>query len=75
MTVSTILPPRFPMPRNLSNQDGAKTIAAEIKRYWAKRGHAVEVRLVGAYSEGIDGRGVYGVRSNLVNGLPPGEVA
>lgn len=44
----------------------AKTLAMDIKEFWAKRGYSVRTwpELVG------DGVYIYGVRSDMVNGLP-----
>ncbi len=53
---------------NLS-RNGAAELARRIERYWHDRGFsAVRARVV---SLGIEGRSVYVVRSNLMNGNPP----
>lgn len=45
-------------------QAGARRLARQIENFWTSRGHAVAVTV----EHGIDG--VWGVRSNLVGGLP-----
>lgn len=68
-------PPRFPQPRNLSNTEGAKTMAREIERYWARPengGHKIITWIVGSASQDTTRHeGCMGVRSNLLNGRPP----
>lgn len=52
-----------------STKAGAEQLATRIQRYWHERGHrtvVVETFVV----PGTKNR-CYGVRSNLVNGLPP----
>ena len=53
---------------------GACNLADALRKYWKRRGYDVEVRLeaVGRYEAHGKSRGYYGVRSNMVGGLPPG---
>ena len=55
------------------DKDGAERIKAKIEAYWAERGHDVFVALESrGYHPSV--RAVrYELRSNLVNGLPPGR--
>jgi len=52
-------------------EKGAALLAERVRRYWLKRGYLVEV-----WTDSPDGSRAFrgpacGVRSNLVNGLPP----
>lgn len=49
---------------------GAGVLAKQIETYWHKLGHG-GVRVERYALPGLDG--TFGVRSNLVNGLPPIE--
>lgn len=53
---------------DLFSKTGARLLAEVIIKYWLARGH-----LVKAEGFAMDGKwgGKWGVRSNLVNGLPP----
>lgn len=56
---------------DLLTRDGARAIAAVINAYWSERGHST----VRAEHYELPGFGKsYGVRSNLINGLPPKEI-
>ena len=55
------------------SEDGAQKLARRIREYWADRGLKVTTSVapiwVGAAG---DGKGaVYGIRSNMVDGVPP----
>lgn len=52
-----------------STARGAATLAGRIQTYWHRRGF--RGALVERYEVDSDS-GIYGVRSNLVNGKPPG---
>jgi hypothetical protein len=54
------------LPQDLYTAKGAEKLKATILRYWLDRGY-VNVR---AETYQISS-GIWGVRSNLVNGLPP----
>lgn len=54
-------------------EDAARALAERVQAYWHERGYdRVAVRLV-RYSMGAGAGAVYGVRSNLVGGWPPGN--
>lgn len=53
---------------DLNSRIGARLLAAVIIEYWRKRGHIV-------FAEGYPIDKKWGVRSNLVNGLPPKHLA
>lgn len=55
---------------DLLSKRGAKLLAEAIMNFWAGRGH-----LVVAEAFALPAVGAWGVRSNLVNGLPPNHVA
>jgi hypothetical protein len=55
---------------DLLSKRGAKLLAEAIMNYWSSRGH-----LVVAESYPLNAVGSWGVRSNLVNGLPPKHLA
>jgi hypothetical protein len=56
-------PPDLP---NYSTKDGAKRLLATIRNYWAYRGYDVSLEIVE-----LDGAPRnFGIKSNLVNGLP-----
>jgi hypothetical protein len=57
---------------NLHSKRGARLLAEAITEYWLSRGH-----LVSAESYPLDDTPTphWGVRSNLVNGLPPKHLA
>lgn len=55
---------------DLLSPSGASAIAAAVEAYWHSRGH-VQVR---AERYEIPSGGGWGVRSNLVGGLPPAPV-
>jgi hypothetical protein len=50
----------------------AERLAQKIKQYWAAKGHTVETYIVAEIQEVGQDRGnpLYGVRTNLVNGVP-----
>jgi len=53
-------------------RDEAERAAAKINAYWAKRGHEVNAHVVKLPVPGFDGgRSTFGIRSDLINGLPP----
>lgn len=62
------------LPPDYLSEEGANLIAAEIKLYWAQRGHAVDVevkRVAGGVVRGYAPmKPRFEVRSNLVNGRP-----
>lgn len=47
----------------------ARKLAHQIENYWHARGHK-HVRVQAVRLEGFDSL-MYGIKSNLVNGLPP----
>lgn len=49
---------------DLFSKHGARLLAAVIMKYWRDRGHLV-------FAEGYPIDKKWGVRSNLINGLPP----
>ncbi len=53
---------------DLFSKTGARLLAAVIIKYWADRGYHV-------VAESYPADGYWGVRSNLVNGLPPKHLA
>lgn len=56
-----------------TTREGALRHAKIIAAYWQKRGFDVVTEVIdtGAKAEhGLSGTAVYGVRSNLVNGMP-----
>jgi hypothetical protein len=55
---------------DLLSKRGAKLLAETIVNYWHERGY-----LVVAESFALPAVGSWGVRSNLVNGLPPKHLA
>lgn len=57
---------------NLHSKRGARLVAEVVRKYWLDRGH-----LVVAESYPLDDTKTthWGVRSNLVNGLPPKHLA
>jgi hypothetical protein len=58
-------------PRELSTETGARELAEILVRYWRDQGADVAIRVESVTrSVSKDGRAVFGVRSNLVNGLP-----
>ena len=48
---------------------GATTLARRIRLYWMRKGYEVEVRIVDSHVGDTKGK-VWGVRSDLVNGMP-----
>jgi hypothetical protein len=58
-----IEPPDLP---DFSTKAGAQELAATIRNYWRGRGATVTVETFVVMAEGRN----YGIRSNLVNGLP-----
>ena len=56
---------------------GAAELAARVGLYWQKRGYRVSTRIEDQSSARTKGAGgvVFGVRSDLVNGLPRDLVA
>jgi hypothetical protein len=57
----------------LMTQEGAAHLAARLREYWWKRGLSADVRIEQTTTRG--GGLLFCVRSNLVNGLPPGATA
>lgn len=64
--------------RDLISQQGAETLARELTEYWRQRGHTevqfwiVPLRSGNWHSTGTTKQApVWGVRGNLVRGLPP----
>jgi hypothetical protein len=53
---------------DLFSRTGARLLAEVIMKYWLDRGYHV-------FAEGYPADGYWGVRSNLVNGLPPKHLA
>jgi hypothetical protein len=53
----------------LRSYSGASHLADKIRNYWKQRGHKVRVWV--ADREQDRSQPIYGVRSNLVGGLPP----
>lgn len=50
----------------------AEAAAEKINAFWRKRGHEVNARVVKVPVSEFDcGKATYGIRSDLVNGLPP----
>lgn len=60
---------------DFSGELGAHKLAKELDAWWLVRGHPQvkhHVITVGSFGKNHgSGRTIYGVRSNLVNGLPP----
>lgn len=54
--------------REWCTRDGAIRLAAIIQAYWAEQGFEVDAKVEKADTEV---NGVYIVRSNMLNGLPP----
>jgi hypothetical protein len=56
-----------------SSLEGAGEIARRIERWWLDRGYRIETRVIriAVPNEAESRHPVHGVRSNLVNGLPP----
>jgi len=53
-------------------KDGAVRLKGMIEAYWAERGHKVEIQFhKGGFSQGMRS-GRTDVRSNMINGAPPG---
>lgn len=55
------------------SREGAERLAKMVAAFWAKRGLDVVTTVVdtGAKAEhGLSGANVWGVRSNMVNGMP-----
>ena len=60
---------------DLLSEPGATSLAETIRRYWDKQGKRIIVRVEGEYMPRQDStanRPIYGVRSDLVNGMPKG---
>ncbi|MGJ5032342.1 hypothetical protein ACQR1I_36275 [Bradyrhizobium sp. HKCCYLS2038] len=57
-------------PEDTLTKAGARSLVVQIREYWALRGHSVRVEAVPIQ----DWPDMWGVRSNLVNGVPPGTV-
>jgi hypothetical protein len=55
---------------DLLSRKGSRLLAEAISAHWSGRGH-----LVFAESYPLGDSGAFGVRSNLVNGLPPKHLA
>lgn len=54
---------------DLLTYDGAHKLASIIRARWAECGHSVQTFVI---QEGLDrGNGLFVVRTNLLNGLPP----
>lgn len=50
----------------------AKTMARNIRDYWARKGYAVRVEVYRErWVKGVAGGPSYGVKTNLKNGMPP----
>lgn len=65
------MPKSKPVPidcADLFSKRGARLLAEVIMKYWKNRGYHV-------FAEGYPMSGNWGVRSNLVNGLPPKHLA
>jgi hypothetical protein len=54
-----------------SSENGAAALATRIMAVWREAGHDNVVAWVERVSSRSDKGSVYGVKSNLVNGLPP----
>jgi hypothetical protein len=60
----------------MNNQQGAERLAEELATYWQIRGFPnVKTWVVAEHANDNNIGTVYGVRSNLVGGLPPREQA
>jgi hypothetical protein len=65
--------------RDLSSEEGARLLAYELDQWWHARGftqvqHWIEHRFYQPKRSGAEGKdraGIWAVKSNLVNGLPP----
>lgn len=60
----------FPPKTDFYSKHGAGLLAEHITTYWRKRGHSQ----VAAERYAMGNSGNWGVRSNLVDGLPPARV-
>ena len=58
------LPPDLP---DYSTKAGAKLLMATIRNYWKFRGYNISIEIVEVTSAPRH----FGIRSNLVNGIPP----
>ena len=56
---------------DLCTQAGAHELARRIEAYWRKGGYTSVVTFVERKIKSTTGGEIYGVRSNLVDGLPP----
>lgn len=71
------------MDNDYMSAEGAATLANRVRKYWRGRGHSVTTEIVVEKSQRIeepDGKvrvipSVWGVRSDMVNGLPRGMCA
>ncbi len=59
-------------PPNHTCKTGAEALARRLRAHWKKLGHTVEFRTELFGDPEDPEAALYGVRSNLVNGLPPG---
>lgn len=62
-------------PKDLCGRDGALKLKALIEAYWRERGYDIEVRIVEKSYLDVMRSDRCDVRSNLINGRPPAEVA
>ena len=63
------------MKEDQSTEKGALHLCAKITAYWARRGRRITCvpfrHTLGADNRDGNGRYIYGIRSNTINGLPP----
>jgi hypothetical protein len=57
-------------PPDTCTRTGAERLAARIALFWRQQGHEVETRVVMVSAGKKHGAIVFGVRSNMVGGLP-----
>lgn len=59
--------------RDWCTQTGAEDLALAIQEHWAARGHKVTTRVIAVITSEQATRSIYGVRSSLIDGLPPDD--
>lgn len=63
---------------NYFTKTGAEKLAGKIRSYWTKRGYEVDVRVesfVPWHDDFVEGKSVFCVRSDMVNGMPQRRLA
>jgi len=71
--ISRALPIQGDVPRELSSQIGAHALAKEIEAWWHSRGYPqVKAWVSDKIFTSAKGN-IYGVKTNLVRGMPPRE--